>query len=106
MAAAGLALFVLRGSFPFGIPPADERIRLAVLPFANLTDDPAQEYFNDGLTEELISQLGQLQPERLAPVARTSVIRYKNTHQRVDEIGRERAHPAFVDLIRRVGIPD
>ena len=90
-AAAGLFLtvLVLRDSFSFGARPADERIRLAVLPFSNLTDDPAQEYFNDGLTEELISQLGRLQPERLVPIARTSVMRYKNSGRRVDEIGRE-----------------
>jgi TolB-like protein/DNA-binding winged helix-turn-helix (wHTH) protein/Flp pilus assembly protein TadD len=91
IAAAGvfLTVFVLRDSFSFGAPPADERIRLAVLPFSNLTDDPVQEYFSDGLTEELISQLGRLQPERLATIARTSVMRYKNSRRRVDEIGRE-----------------
>ena len=86
--AGGLLLtaFVLRDSVA---RPADERTRLAVLPFTNLSDDPAQEYFTDGLTEELISQLGRLQPERLAPIARTSVMRYKNSRRRVDEIGRE-----------------
>jgi TolB-like protein/DNA-binding winged helix-turn-helix (wHTH) protein/Tfp pilus assembly protein PilF len=91
IAAAGvfLTVVVLRDSVSFGARPADDRIRLAVLPFSNLTDDPAQEYFNDGLTEELISQLGRLQPERLVPIARTSVMRYKNSGRRVDEIGRE-----------------
>jgi TolB-like protein/DNA-binding winged helix-turn-helix (wHTH) protein/Tfp pilus assembly protein PilF len=91
LAAAGLflAVFVLRDSLSFGAPPADERIRLAVLPFSNLSDDPAQEYFADGLTEELISQIGRLQPQRLGVIARTSAMRYKSGDRRVDEIGRD-----------------
>ena len=59
-------------------PPASrERITLAVLPFANLTGDPAQDYFSDGLTEEMISRLGNLDPDRLRVIARTSVMQYK-----------------------------
>ncbi len=61
---------------------------LAVLPLANLTGDPAQDYFSDGLTEELIAQLGNTDPQRLSVIARTSVMRYKNTHQPVNEIAR------------------
>lgn len=91
LAAAGLFLrvFVLRDSFSFGAAPVDERIRLAVLPFSNLTDDPAQEYFTDGMTEELISQIGRLHPQRLGVIARTSAMSYKNGQRRVDEIGRD-----------------
>ena len=59
---------------------------LAVLPLANLTGDPAQEYFSDGLTEELIAQLGNADPQRLSVIARTSVMRYKDAHEPVDEI--------------------
>ncbi len=59
---------------------------LAVLPLANLTGDPAQEYFSDGLTEELIAQLGNVDPQHLSVIARTSVMRYKNTHEPLDEI--------------------
>ena len=69
-------------------PPAG-RIMLAVLPFHNLSGDPEQEYFSDGLTEEMISQLGRVQPEHLAVIARTSAMQYKNTDKRVDQIGRE-----------------
>ncbi len=105
LAAAGLfvAVFMLRDSLSFGAPPADERIRLAVLPFSNLTDDPAQEYFADGLTEELISQIGRLQPQRLGVIARTSAMRYKSGHRRVDEIGRELGVSYVVEgSVRRV----
>jgi len=51
---------------------------LAVLPFENLTGDPNKEYIADGLTEETISQLGRLNPQRLGVIARTSVMRYKH----------------------------
>jgi TolB-like protein/DNA-binding winged helix-turn-helix (wHTH) protein len=61
---------------------------LAVLPLANLTGDPAQEYFSDGLTEELIAQLGNVDPQHLSVIARTSVMRYKNTHEALNEIAR------------------
>jgi TolB-like protein/DNA-binding winged helix-turn-helix (wHTH) protein/Flp pilus assembly protein TadD len=48
--------------------------RLAVLPFGNLTGDPARDYVSEGLTEELIAHLGRLAPERLAVIARSSTI--------------------------------
>ena len=62
---------------------------LAVLPFENLNRDPQEEYFCDGLTEEMINQLGRLMPQRLGVIARTSAMRYKGTQKRADEIGRE-----------------
>ncbi len=64
-------------------------VRLAVLPFVNLGNDPDQEYLSDGLTQEMITLLGRLHPERLAVIARTSVMRYKNTDTPIDQIGRE-----------------
>ena len=69
--------------------PRSERIMLAVLPFENLTGDPSKEYLADGLTEEIISQLGRLSPERLDVIARTSVMAYKHKHERLDQIGRD-----------------
>lgn len=72
-----------------GSPPAAPPIKLAVLPFENLTGDPEQEYFSDGLTEEMITQLGRLHPQRLSVIARTSSMRYKNRDVPVDQIGRE-----------------
>jgi TolB-like protein/Tfp pilus assembly protein PilF len=64
-------------------------IRLAILPFENLSGDPQQEYFSDSLTQEMIAQLGRLHPETLSVIARTSVMRYKKTNAPIDQIGRE-----------------
>jgi serine/threonine-protein kinase len=64
-------------------------IRMAVLPFANLSGDPEQEYLSDGLTQEMIAQLGRLHPDTLSVIARTSVMRYKKTDTPIDRIGRE-----------------
>jgi TolB-like protein/Flp pilus assembly protein TadD len=65
------------------------KIMLAVLPLDNLSGDPEQEYFSDGLTEELITQLGHLPRDRLGVIARTSAMYYKGKDKRIDEIGRE-----------------
>jgi TolB-like protein len=62
---------------------------LVVLPFENLSDDPEEEFFPDGLTEELISHLGQLNPKRLGVIARTSAVQYKSTKKTVREIASE-----------------
>lgn len=70
-------------------PAAQGKYMLAVLPFENLTGDPAQDYFSDGLTEEMISHLGNLDPEHLGIIARTSVMQYKNSKDGLDRIGRE-----------------
>jgi len=75
--------------FRGAIPPSSQIIRLAVLPFANLTGDPKKEYIADGLTEETISQLGRLNPEQLGVIARTSVMGYKHKDVRLDQIGRD-----------------
>ena len=68
---------------------ASRAIKLAVLPFVNLTGDPEQEYLSDGLTQEMIAQLGRLHPQSLSVIARTSVMRYKKTDTPIDQIGRE-----------------
>ena len=65
------------------------RMMLAVLPFQNLTGDAAQEYFSDGMTEEMITQLGNLDPQHLGIIARTSVMHYKSGQAPLDQIGRE-----------------
>src|ERR1700735_95777 len=70
-------------------PPVNGRVMLAVLPFQNLTGDAAQEYFSDGLTQEMIAQLGRTDPQRIGVIARTSVMHYKNSPEPLDQIGRE-----------------
>ncbi|MEP6549635.1 MAG: hypothetical protein ABJB95_00560, partial [Gemmatimonadales bacterium] len=77
------------GSTRLDRPFEPTHIRLAVLPFENLTGDPGQEYFSDGLTEDMITQLGRLHPERLSVIARTSSMRYKKSDKPIDQIGRE-----------------
>ncbi len=69
--------------------PSERRVMLAVLPFENLTNNPEQEYFSDGLTEETISRLGQINPEKLGVIARTSSMAYKRTRKNITEIGRD-----------------
>ena len=66
-------------------PP--DRNRLAVLPFANISPDPSDEYFADGLTEELIANLSLV--SGLKVIARTSVIGYRKTEKSVATIGKE-----------------
>lgn len=65
------------------------RVKLAVLPFSNLSGDPTQEYFSDGITEELISRLAILAPERLGVVARTTSMHYRSLHKDIAGIGRD-----------------
>ncbi len=75
---------------PLAPKPADSaNVRLVVLPFANLSNDPAQEYFSDGLTEEMITQIGRLCPGRLGVIARTSSMLFKRSAKSASEIGRE-----------------
>lgn len=70
--------------------PADSvNVRLVVLPFTNLSNDPTQEYFSDGLTEEMITQIGRLCPGRLGVIARTSSMLFKRSTKSASEIGRE-----------------
>ncbi len=65
------------------------RIMVAVLPFENLTGDESQDYFSDGLTEEMIAQLGRLDPKEFGVIARTSVMHYQHSAEKVDQIGSE-----------------
>ncbi len=69
--------------------PPTGRIMLVVLPFENLSGEPDQNYFSEGLTEEMIAQLGRLHPRRLGVIARTTAMHYKGTSKRADQIGQE-----------------
>lgn len=93
-AAAILVFFAVKARIDMRPPPPPpmfppKRAMLAVLPFQNLSSDPAQEYFSDGLTEETITDLGQLSPAQLGVIARTSAMAYKHSDQTVAQIGRE-----------------
>jgi TolB-like protein/Tfp pilus assembly protein PilF len=78
----------LRTSRPAAEAPS---VRLVVLPFANLSNDPSQDYFSDGLTEEMITQISRLSPGRLGVIARTSSMLFKRSAKSASEIGRELA---------------
>src|SRR2546425_9297819 len=64
-----------------------ERNKVAVLPFANMSPDPGDEYFADGMTEELIAALSKLRG--VGVISQTSVMQYKNQTKNVGDIGRE-----------------
>src|SRR4051812_2075269 len=65
------------------------RVMLAVLPFENLGSDPDHQYIADGLTEEIIATLGQIDPEHLGVIGRTSTMAYKATGKSLAAIGAE-----------------
>jgi TolB-like protein len=68
---------------------AERRARLLVLPFVNLSGDPAEEYFSDAMTDEIITAIAALSSLHLGVIARTTAMRYKGTHKDVERIGRE-----------------
>lgn len=86
--AAGLAL-AYGGWRSFRRPATPGPVRIAVLPFANMGGGPEQDYLSDGLTEEMIMEIGRLHPQRLGVIARTSVMRYKSVSPGIDRIGAE-----------------
>ena len=76
--------------------------RLAVLPFANISPDPKDEYLADGLTEELITVLSHLRELRV--IARTSVSQYKSTSKSISQIGAELGVDAVLEgSVRKAG---
>ena len=76
----------LRPSESAGLPLPD-RPSVAVLPFSNLSQDPSQEYFSDGVTEDLITGLSKV--SGLFVIARNSVFTYKGKAVKVRDVGRE-----------------
>jgi adenylate cyclase len=76
--------------------------RVAVLPLANMSPDPGDEYFADGMTEELIDRLAQV--KSLKVIARTSVMSYKKKEKKVSEIARELEVGTLVEgSVRKAG---
>src|SRR5216683_3540952 len=86
---AGLAAYAQWSRSRARTQASSGRAMLAVLPFENLTGDVGQDYFSDGLTEEVIGQLGQLDPQHLGVIARTSIMHYKHTQDSLQQIGRD-----------------
>ena len=86
----GIAVLVVLGSITYALRPVratEPEIRsLAVLPLDNLSNDPAQEYFADGMTEALIGNLSRIRALRV--VSRTSVMRFKGARTSLPEIAR------------------
>jgi serine/threonine-protein kinase len=89
---AGVAMYRGGGGVASGPPPIRS---IAVLPFRNLSGDPSQEYFSDGMTESLIARLAQI--HSLSVTSRMSSMRLKNTQQLIPEIGRTLHVDAIVD---------
>jgi TolB-like protein/DNA-binding winged helix-turn-helix (wHTH) protein len=76
--------------------PAGSSIQsLAMLPLENLSGDPAQDYFADGMTDELTTNLARI--HNLRVVSRTSMMRYRSTHKSISEIARELNIDAIVE---------
>jgi TolB-like protein/DNA-binding winged helix-turn-helix (wHTH) protein/Tfp pilus assembly protein PilF len=86
---AAWGVYVRWFEFPQRTLRSGGRTMLAVLPFENLTGDAGQEYFSDGMTEEMITQLGSFDPEQLGVIARTSVMHYKHSREQLQQIARE-----------------
>jgi adenylate cyclase len=75
---------------------------IAVLPFENMSSDQEQEYFSDGLTEDIITQLSKI--KSLKVVSRTSVMQYKRNPKPMKEIGRELAVASILEgSVRKMG---
>lgn len=87
---------------PAPVPPAVSSHRIAVLPLANISPDPNDEYFADGLTEELITTVSKL--SGLGVISRTSVMKYKGATKTVGEIARELGVGAVLEgSVRKAG---
>ena len=88
------------------VPPAFftalDACRVAVLPFVNMSPDPKDEYFADGMTEEMISTLSNISD--LTVISRTSVMQYKGTRKNLADIGRElKAGSILEGSVRKTG---
>ncbi|HKI12656.1 MAG TPA: tetratricopeptide repeat protein [Candidatus Acidoferrum sp.] len=80
---------LLRSHFTKPPKPLSKKAMLVVLPFVNLSGDPQEDYFADGMTEEMITQLGSLDPQHLGVIARTSSMQYKDVKKGAAQVARE-----------------
>jgi TolB-like protein/Tfp pilus assembly protein PilF len=83
-------------------PILQDRRRIAVLPFSNISPDPKDEYFADGMTEEAISTLSNI--SGLTVISRTSIMQFKRPKKNLSEIGRElKAGTILEGSVRKAG---
>ena len=92
---AVIAVLVIRGVVLLITPARVPLDSIAVLPFRNLSADPEQEYFSDGVTEALIAELSRIQALRV--ISRTSVMRYKKTDKGLPQIAAELNVSALIE---------
>jgi serine/threonine protein kinase len=97
LGAVGIFLFLPTNRFP----EANSKT-IAVLPFANMNGNPEEEFFSDGITEDILTQLSKIAD--LSVISRTSVMQYKATKKNIHEIGRElNAGVILEGSVRRAG---
>ena len=99
LALAIIALFALYISWSLSVRPADREARtiIAVLPFRSLGAEPVSEYFEEGLSEEIINQLARLDPATLGIIARSSSFRYRDSDKSIADIGQELGADLLLD---------
>jgi TolB-like protein/DNA-binding winged helix-turn-helix (wHTH) protein/Tfp pilus assembly protein PilF len=85
----GIVVALLYLRIGHAAPPHSAKMTLAVLPFENLSADADQDFFTDGFTEEMIAELGKLDPDRLGVIARTTTRLYKNARKNIGQIHQE-----------------
>ena len=80
------------------------KIMLAVLPCEDLTRNEEDEYFSDGLTEELITELARMNPERVGIIARTSAMKFKRSGKGIEQVSRKlNVNYVLEGTVRRIG---
>jgi TolB-like protein/DNA-binding winged helix-turn-helix (wHTH) protein/Tfp pilus assembly protein PilF len=91
LAGGALAMAVIVSLLYLRVRPAPHpaKMTLAVLPFDNLSTESDEDFFADGFTEEMIAELGKLDPDRLGVIARTTTRLYKNTRKNIGQIRQE-----------------
>ena len=90
------------GANPDDVPALPDKPSIAVLPFTNMSGDPEQEYFSDGITEDIITELSRFRS--LFVIARNSSFHYKGQSPRVQDVGRELGiHYVVEGSVRKAG---
>lgn len=98
---ASLSIYFFTYKSPIKILPINSKT-VAVLPFVNMSNSPEDEYFSDGITEDILTQLSKI--NELKVISRTSTMKYKNTELSIPEIGRELGAGTILEgSVRHIG---